>query len=185
MKQPWLVWLSGLSAGLQTKGSLVQFLVRTHAWVAGQIPSREHARGNHTQMFLSLCLKINKYSLKPERKVKQPTSQGKRRVCGQRLLELGQARSSPRAPASPSGAQASPPRARSNPDVQWVHGDFRPSKPPHLPSGPKTRTPLPRTYSAASRLGGSSSQYRCPPGSRAAGWGLRVSPSCPLSLAWR
>ena len=25
--------------GLQTKGSLVQFPVRAHAWVAGQIPS--------------------------------------------------------------------------------------------------------------------------------------------------
>ena len=37
--QPWLVWLSGLSAGLWTKGSLVRFPVRAHAWVAGQIPS--------------------------------------------------------------------------------------------------------------------------------------------------
>ena len=32
-KQPRLVWLSGLSAGLQTKGSLVQFPVRARAWV--------------------------------------------------------------------------------------------------------------------------------------------------------
>ena len=30
----WLVWLSGLSASLRTKGSLVQFPVRAHAWVA-------------------------------------------------------------------------------------------------------------------------------------------------------
>ena len=30
---PWLEWLSGLSASLQTKRSLVQLLVRTHAWV--------------------------------------------------------------------------------------------------------------------------------------------------------
>ena len=37
--EPWLVWLSGLSAGLQTKGSLVQLPVRVHAWVAGQVPS--------------------------------------------------------------------------------------------------------------------------------------------------
>ena len=51
---PWVVWLSGLSAGLQTKGSLVQFLVRAHAWVAGQVPSEGHVRGNHTLMFLSL-----------------------------------------------------------------------------------------------------------------------------------
>ena len=28
---PWLVWLSGLSASLQTKGLLVQFLGRAHA----------------------------------------------------------------------------------------------------------------------------------------------------------
>ena len=36
---PWLVWLSGLSAGLQTKGLLVRFPVRAHAWVVGQVPS--------------------------------------------------------------------------------------------------------------------------------------------------
>ena len=40
------VWLSGLSSGLQTKGSLVQFLVRAHAWVADQVPSWGYARGN-------------------------------------------------------------------------------------------------------------------------------------------
>ena len=39
LEQPLLVWLSELSAGLQTKGSSVQFLVRAHAWVAGQVPS--------------------------------------------------------------------------------------------------------------------------------------------------
>ena len=50
---PWLVWLSGLSASLQTKGLLVQFPVRPHAWVAGQVPSRVCERGNHTLMFLS------------------------------------------------------------------------------------------------------------------------------------
>ena len=31
---PWLVWLSGLSATLQTKGSLVQFPDRAHTWFA-------------------------------------------------------------------------------------------------------------------------------------------------------
>ena len=36
---PWLVWLSGLSAGLQTKELLVQFPVRAHAWVGGQVPT--------------------------------------------------------------------------------------------------------------------------------------------------
>ena len=35
----WLVWLSGLSANLQTKGSPVQSPVRAQAWVAGQVPS--------------------------------------------------------------------------------------------------------------------------------------------------
>ena len=32
---PWLVWLSGLSAGLRTKRSPVRFPVRAHAWVVG------------------------------------------------------------------------------------------------------------------------------------------------------
>ena len=66
---PWLVWFSGLSATLQTKGSLVRFPARTHAWVAGQVPSRGHMSGNHTLMFLSLSsflplsLKINKSNI--------------------------------------------------------------------------------------------------------------------------
>ena len=34
---PWLVWVSGLSAGLQTKGSLVRFPVRGCAWVVGKV----------------------------------------------------------------------------------------------------------------------------------------------------
>ena len=53
---PWLVWLSGLSAILWTKGSLVRFPVRAHAWVVGQVPSRGCTRGNHTLMFLILFL---------------------------------------------------------------------------------------------------------------------------------
>ena len=52
--QLWLVSLSGWSATLQTEKLLVQFLVRTHAWVAGQVPSWGRVRGNHTLMFLSL-----------------------------------------------------------------------------------------------------------------------------------
>ena len=36
--QPWPVWLSGLIAGLWTKGSLVRFPVRAHTWVVGQVP---------------------------------------------------------------------------------------------------------------------------------------------------
>ena len=51
-KHPWLVWLSGLSIGLWTKRSQVQFPVRAHAWVAGQVPSWGHARGSQL-MFLS------------------------------------------------------------------------------------------------------------------------------------
>ena len=54
MALPWLVWLSGLSAGLRTKGSPVQFSVRACAWVGGQVPSWGCTRGNHTLMFLSL-----------------------------------------------------------------------------------------------------------------------------------
>ena len=52
----WLVWFSGSSAGLQSKGLLIRFLVRAHAWVAGQVPNWGHARGNHTLMLLSLSL---------------------------------------------------------------------------------------------------------------------------------
>ena len=52
--EPWLVWHSGLSAGLSLEGSLVQFPVRAHAWVEGQVPSRGRTRGNHTSMFLTL-----------------------------------------------------------------------------------------------------------------------------------
>ena len=61
---PWLVWLSGLR-GLRTIGSPVQFPVRAHAWVADQVPSMGHSRGNHAWMFLFLSfsfpspLKIN------------------------------------------------------------------------------------------------------------------------------
>ena len=39
--EPWLVGLSGLSSGLRTKVLLVRFPVRAHAWVAGQVPSRQ------------------------------------------------------------------------------------------------------------------------------------------------
>ena len=56
---PWLVWLSGLSAGLKTKGSPVQFPIRAHAWVAGQAPNRGNARGNHALIFLSLSLSLS------------------------------------------------------------------------------------------------------------------------------
>ena len=58
MHTPWLVWLSGLSASLRNKGSLVQFPARAHAWVASQAPSRGCMRGNHMLMFLSLSLSL-------------------------------------------------------------------------------------------------------------------------------
>ena len=61
---PWLVWLSGLSTGLQTKGWLVQFTVRAHAWVVGQVLSRGRMRGNHTLVFLSLSFSLP-FSLPP------------------------------------------------------------------------------------------------------------------------
>ena len=54
-----VVWLSGLSAGLQTKGLLVQFPVGAHAWVAGQVPSWGHMRGNYTLVFLSLSFSLH------------------------------------------------------------------------------------------------------------------------------
>ena len=37
--EPWLVWLSGLSAGLQTKRLPAQFPIGAQAWVAGRVPS--------------------------------------------------------------------------------------------------------------------------------------------------
>ena len=52
--QPWVVWLSGLSAGLGSKGSQVWFPVRGHAWIVDRAPSGGHMRGNHTLMFLFL-----------------------------------------------------------------------------------------------------------------------------------
>ena len=58
--KPWLVWLSGLSAGPRTKGLLIQFPVRTHAWVAGQDPSLGYVRGNHTSLFFSLLSPLSR-----------------------------------------------------------------------------------------------------------------------------
>ena len=67
----WLVWLSGLSAGLQTKGSPVQFPVRAHAWVVGQVPSRDCVRGNQTLMFFSLSFSLpSPLSVKKKKKKK-------------------------------------------------------------------------------------------------------------------
>ena len=72
--QPWLVWLSGLSARVQTKG--LEFDSQS-----GHIPVRSNSgqdrssgctRGNDTLMFLSpslpLPVKTNKYNLKTKKK---------------------------------------------------------------------------------------------------------------------
>ena len=40
---PWLVWLGGLSAGLCTKASPVQFPVRTHAWARSPVGGMREA----------------------------------------------------------------------------------------------------------------------------------------------
>ena len=56
--EPWLVWLSGLSAGLQTERSPVQFLVRAHAWVTGQVPSGGRARGNQSMYLLHITVSL-------------------------------------------------------------------------------------------------------------------------------
>ena len=59
----WLMWLSGFGTDLHTKRLLVQFPVRVHAWVTGQIPGWGCAKGNpliflsHIDVFsLSLSL---------------------------------------------------------------------------------------------------------------------------------
>ena len=61
------MYLSGLSVGLKTKGSPVQFPVKAHVWVAGQVPSGGAGEATtHWYFFPSLspsfplCLKINK-----------------------------------------------------------------------------------------------------------------------------
>ena len=56
--KPWLVWHSGLRAGLRTNGSLVQFPVRAHVWVVGQVSSMGRSRGNHTLIILSLSFSL-------------------------------------------------------------------------------------------------------------------------------
>ena len=47
-----MVWLSGLSASLETQRLLVRFPFRTHAWVVGQVPGWGCAIGNQS-MYLS------------------------------------------------------------------------------------------------------------------------------------
>ena len=52
--KPWLVWLSGLSDGLQTKASWVWFPVRVHTRVVGQVPRGAQERQPHMGALLPL-----------------------------------------------------------------------------------------------------------------------------------
>ena len=56
--EPWLVWLSGLSAGLQTKGRWFDSLSGHMPGLQARFPSAGRARGNHTLMFLSLSFSL-------------------------------------------------------------------------------------------------------------------------------
>ena len=61
MFAPWLVWISGLSGSLQTKGLPVPFPVKAHDRVVGQVPTRGRSRGYHTLMFLPLPLSLSSF----------------------------------------------------------------------------------------------------------------------------
>ena len=70
------MWLSGLSASLWNKGSLVRFPVREHAWVVGQVPSWGAREATIHWCFApslppNLSLKINKISLKKKKEYKK------------------------------------------------------------------------------------------------------------------
>ena len=54
--EPWLVWLSGLNAGLWTERSLGWIPVRAHAWVAGRVLNWGRARSNQ---LISLSLSFS------------------------------------------------------------------------------------------------------------------------------
>ena len=58
-KQPWLVWLSGLSASRRTKRSPVRFPLRTHAWVVGQTPSWRCVGGNQSMYFSHIDVSLS------------------------------------------------------------------------------------------------------------------------------
>ena len=51
---PWLVWLSGLSTGLQTQRLLVLFPIRAHSWGVSQVPSWEPERGNPSMILFMM-----------------------------------------------------------------------------------------------------------------------------------
>ena len=56
--QAWLVWLSGLSAGLRTERSPVRFPVRARAWVVGQVPAQGRVRGNQLMYLLYINVSL-------------------------------------------------------------------------------------------------------------------------------
>ena len=109
-QEPWLVWLSGWSTRLRTKGSLVRFPGRAHAGFVGQVPSGGRVRGNYTLMFLSLSFSLpsplskNKIFKWPK-KIQIPKFQPmpKTSVPKQRLPECGSPLPScPGSPGNPS-----------------------------------------------------------------------------------
>ena len=54
-----VVTLAGVAEWAEhSLGTKAQFPVRAHAWVAGQVPSGDDLRGNHTLMFLSLSFSL-------------------------------------------------------------------------------------------------------------------------------
>ena len=62
---PWLVWLRGLSACLQTERFLVRSPDRTHAWVKGQVPSWGCERGNQSMYFSHMMFLFLSFFLPP------------------------------------------------------------------------------------------------------------------------
>ena len=101
---PWLVWLSGLSAGLRIKGSPVQFPVWGACLGCSRVPSVGHARGNHILMFpfLPPFPSLRKKKKKKKKCVGSEFlgKQGPHAVSD--TLEAGQAPVSPHLPALPS-----------------------------------------------------------------------------------
>ena len=55
---PGLLWVSGLSASLQSERSPVQSPVRAHAWVGGQVPGWGCVRGNWSMYFLHIDVSL-------------------------------------------------------------------------------------------------------------------------------
>ena len=84
---PWLVWLSGLSAILQTERSLVQFPVRARAWVVGQVPSWGGVRGNQFMYLSCMCLSLSfsPLPLSVNKNLKEKKKTTKLRVRAQRI----------------------------------------------------------------------------------------------------